>query len=55
MMTGMNEEVYQTPYKPQHKLGGRQPERGMKYFGCFVANTCNDFGKDNFYEPITDY
>ena len=29
--------------------------KGLKYFGCFVMNSCNEFGTDPLFEPIGDY
>ena len=29
--------------------------KGLKYFGCFVMNSCDDFGVDPLFEPISEY
>lgn len=56
VLTGVVEEEFKTPYTTTHKIGGRIPERGLKYFGCFVQNTCNKIGgNEKTYEPFTPY
>ena len=54
-MTGVVKETFETPYTKEHRLGGREAGKGLKYFGCFVLNSCQKYGKDFFYEPLNAY
>ena len=54
-MTGALEETFETPYTKEHRLGGREAGKGLKYFGCFVLNSCQKYGDDYFYEPLNAY
>eukprot|EP00091_Calanus_sinicus_P010764 TRINITY_DN24786_c0_g1_i1.p1 TRINITY_DN24786_c0_g1~~TRINITY_DN24786_c0_g1_i1.p1 ORF type:complete len:145 (-),score=32.95 TRINITY_DN24786_c0_g1_i1:164-577(-) len=54
-LTGLTEETYKTPYKTAHKIGGRTPEGGLKYFGCFAQSTCDKIGVDYTYEPLEEF
>ena len=54
-MTGVVEETFETPYTKEHRLGGREVGKGLKYFGCFVLNSCQQYGDDFFYEPLKAY
>lgn len=54
-LTGLSEETFATPYEEQHKIGGRIKGRGLKWFGCFVGDSCQKWGKDKIYEPVQKY
>jgi len=53
--SGKVDETFRTPYTPQHRIGGRFPGLGLKYFGCFGMNTCLQHGYDPIYEPLPEY
>jgi len=47
--------VFKSPYKDQHKIGGRLKERGLKYYGCFTQNTCLHARDNVVFEPVKIY
>ena len=54
-LTGKVSDSFATQYKPNHKIGGRSSSAGLKYFGCFAMNTCNQHGLNSMYEPLDDF
>jgi len=48
------EQIFKTPYKPQHKIGGISKEKGFKLDVCFPMNSCVG-AVSRLFLPIEEY